>query len=50
MIAAIAITNRATHIVTHDIDDFRKLTVDHDVEIRAIKPGPPGQQELDITE
>lgn len=48
MIAAIAIVNRASHIVTHDIEDFEKIlsVVEFKVHIRGVLQGPPGQGKL----
>ena len=46
MIAAIAIVNRASLIVTNDTSDFEQITENHDVSIRDVEEGPPGQSEL----
>jgi len=50
MIAAVAVVNRASYIVTDDISDFEKITTDYDVNVCGIEPGPPGQHELDLSE
>lgn len=49
MIAAIAIVNRASHIITHDTGDFQQITADFegfDIRIRGVDEGPPGQGKL----
>lgn len=49
MIAAIAMVNRASHIITHDTDDFEKIVALVDtfhVTVRGVAAGPPGQGKL----
>ena len=49
MIAAIAMVNRASHMITHDRRDFERiisLLDDFDIAVRSIDDGPPGQGSL----
>lgn len=49
MIAAIAMVNRASIIITHDIDDFERIVdgfEDFNISIRGVAEGPPGQGKL----
>lgn len=47
MIAAVAIVNRASLIVTHDVDDFEEITADFErIEVRDVLEPPPGQGKL----
>ena len=49
MIAAIALVNRASHIITHDTDDFERIVAgieDVNISVRGVADGPPGQGHL----
>ena len=49
MIAAIAIVNNATHLITHNIRDFRRILEcrsNEDIELCGVEEGPPGQSSL----
>ena len=49
MITAIALVNRASHIITHDKADFERIVTgldDFKISIRGVKEGPPGQGSL----
>lgn len=50
MIAAVAIVNGASHIITDDVDDFEAITADYDIEVFSIAEPPPGQGDLDFSE
>lgn len=49
MIAAIAMVNRASHIITHDTNDFERIIEGFEgfnIAIRGVEDGPPGQSHL----
>jgi hypothetical protein len=49
MIAAIAMVNRASHIITHDLNDFEQIVSGFegfDIQVRGVAEGPPGQGHL----
>lgn len=48
MITAIAIVNGASHLITHDVDDFERIVElsGGELRVRAINEGPPGQARL----
>ena len=51
MIAATALVNHASHIITHDTDDFQRIVSSVDelnIAIRSVKEGPPGQGNLGL--